>query len=41
MEPTDKLEWEPPTAIPLTDGEGRADQADIWMENANSVPPTS
>ena len=31
---TDRLEWEPPTAIPLTDTDSRADEADIWMRNA-------
>ena len=28
-----RLEWEPPAAIPLTDTESRADQADISMRN--------
>ena len=28
-----RIEWEAPTAIPLTDTESRADRADVWLQN--------
>ena len=37
MEAADKLEWEAPVAIALTDAESRADVADVWLDNGG--PP--
>ena len=38
MEPADKLEWEAPAAIALTETESRADAADIWIQNQATAP---
>ena len=37
MDTDARLDWEAPAAIPLTDSEGRADQADVWLQNAATV----
>ena len=35
MEPdVDRSEWEAPYAVPISEMESRADQADIWLLNA-------